>query len=795
MTMTPSSSPSPPHPMVPVPQALETVLIETSKLLWFDRQRSEEECSSTITTTLNNQQHLIGRISSRDIKAPQPGYPNHNASIMDGYAVKCSELKVAKLEYDAITEEEEEAREKYMLDFDIVGRVYAGDDEDDEDDDGNNINNDTSSHTNNRTAIYVTTGAVVPTGYDAVIPIEDTTTTTSSSSGMHSKMHIIPSKVTSILNTTKPLTWIRPIGCDIPSEHVVLAKGETIQPVHLALLAQVGVNLNQVPVKRLPRVGVLSTGNELVSTSTADDMQQQKKQSQSQQQYGKIPDVNRPLLLSQLSTYGNCVPIDLGIVTDDEGYENIAQRLNKLLWTNNEKEAEDTESIDVLITTGGISMGEKDIMERVFVTGMGGKVHFGRMNMKPGKPTTFITIDREDDTKLTGRQTLSRKLIFALPGNPVSASVCTELLVRPCLDLLHDGGVTVDELLSTEEKNLKQYEETFVEHAVDNARVHEEIMATITSDIKLDQGRPEYRRVTLQRVPVQTNNSGNQQYTYHATDTGVQRSSRVLSLRGADGLMMLPRGGPSGCGYDIAKKGMEFPALLYSSFSSSSHTTFKDSMHRAMLTKSKQSMKNKKPKLKLGVIICSSSEQVIDNDFQSIESTLISSLGGHDYALVLKREVCRVADDTSFARELSTIVSGSQMKGTNVIFVIVQTDPLAEENGGSAIAFKAGLEVSHALRPILTKKANAMAMQIRQHAALQDPLAALFENVVGTVRDNSTVLITCSDKGLNGAVGAVKGLLGHLVRLILITVTSYFYTAFNNHLSHHIICTILYRLH
>ena len=218
-------------------------------------------------------------------------------------------------------------------------------------------------------------------------------------------------------------------------------------------------------------------------------------------------------------------------------------------------------------------------------------------------------------------------------------------------------------------------------------------------------------------------------------------------------------------------------------------------MHCAMLTKSKQSMKNKKPKLKLGVIICSSSEQVIDNDFQSIESTLISSLGGHDYALVLKREVCRVADDTSFARELSTIVSGSQMKGTNVIFVIVQTDPLAEENGGSAIAFKAGLEVSHALRPILTKKANAMAMQIRQHAALQDPLAALFENVVGTVRDNSTVLITCSDKGLNGAVGAVKGLLGHLVRLILITVTSYFYTAFNNHLSHHIICTILYRLH
>ena len=105
--MTPSSSPSPPHPMVPVPQALETVLIETSKLLWLDRKRIEEESSSTTTTLKNNhQQQLIGRISSRDIKAPHPGYPNHNASIMDGYAVKCIELKVAKLEYDAIAEEE-----------------------------------------------------------------------------------------------------------------------------------------------------------------------------------------------------------------------------------------------------------------------------------------------------------------------------------------------------------------------------------------------------------------------------------------------------------------------------------------------------------------------------------------------------------------------------------------------------------------------------------------------------------------------------------------------------------------
>merc|ERR1719232_197906 len=117
---------------------------------------------------------------------------------------------------------------------------------------------------------------------------------------------------------------------------------------------------------------------------------------------------------------------------------------------------------------------------------------------------------------------MCKKLVFALPGNPVSASVCTELLVRPCLDLLHQGAGMM-------QRNSRI--ESFVENSVNNARVHEEVMASITTDIKLDQGRPEYRRVSLQRIPF--NASGNQKYLYQATGTGVQRSSRVLSLRDA----------------------------------------------------------------------------------------------------------------------------------------------------------------------------------------------------------------------------------------------------------------------
>ena len=705
------------YPMIPVPQALETVLTETAISIWFDTQSNNNEDTKT-SSSVSNAQQLLGRIAALDIKAPSPGYPNHNASIMDGYAIKTSDLISAKEVYDRILEQEQ--KDGYILDFDVVGKVYAGDDSD--------IVQHTTTIKNQRTAIYVTTGAVVPNGYDAVIPVEDTTAIDDDKDNIK----IISSKVQSVLST-KPLTWIRPVGCDIPSDYVVLSKGEMIQPVHIALLAQVGIPLNQVSIKRIPRVGILSTGNELVSVS--DDKHQVR------QQHGKIPDVNRPMLLSQLSTYGNCSPVDLGIVTDDAGYDNIVQRLTKILWPE-----ETEEGLDVLITTGGISMGEKDIMEQVFVKGMGGKVHFGRMNMKPGKPTTFITIDRED----TKTGILQRKLIFALPGNPVSASVCSELLVRPCLDLLHDG-VDIEEDTS---------KDTFVEHAVNNARVHEEIMATITSDIKLDQGRPEYRRVTLQRVPSSSSNSGHQQYTYHATHTGVQRSSRVLSLRGADGLMMLPRGGTAGCGYDIAKKGLEFPVLLYStlSTSASNHTRFMNSMHRGML---KQKTKTKK--FALGLIICTNEKST--DHFQTIETTLIKSLGGDNHVSLVHKVVCKV-DDT-MSQKLPEIINGSQMKDTNVIFVIVPTDSTKEGNGsGGSIAFKASLEVSHLLRRILTKKASALAQQIRMHAASRDPVAALFENVVGTVRDNFAVVISCSDRGLSGAASGVKNNLYKLVDIL-----------------------------
>jgi molybdopterin biosynthesis enzyme len=326
-------------PMVPVPEAIETVLKETAKFLWFREHRASDDSSSTCTAS-----NLIGRISAEDIKAPAPGYPDHNSSIMDGYAIKTDDLVSASDDYNSRNDGDQK---DFVLDFVIVGKVYAGDEK-----------VASSIETSCRTAIYITTGAVIPKGYDAVIPVEETTLLETSEGP--NTIKIIPAKVQSILHTT-PWTWIRTVGCDIPPESIVLSKGEIIQPVHLALLAQVGVNLQHVKVKELIRVGVLSTGNELI-------VDRQEKSAVD----GKIPDVNRPLLLAQLSTYQNCEAVDLGIVTDDEGLDAISTKLKGMLWEQG------NDCVDVVITTGGISMGEKDVMEQVFIDRMGGKIHFGR---------------------------------------------------------------------------------------------------------------------------------------------------------------------------------------------------------------------------------------------------------------------------------------------------------------------------------------------------------------------------------------------------------------------------------
>ena len=114
--------------------------------------------------------------------------------------------------------------------------------------------------------------------------------------------------------------WIRPVGYDVPPGGIVLAAGETVRPAHLALLAQVGTRPEDAHVRRRPRVGVLSTGNN-VAVGTDDAAGARRR--------GRIPNAHRPLLLAQLASYDTCVPVNLGVVADDTGHAAIARRLQE----------------------------------------------------------------------------------------------------------------------------------------------------------------------------------------------------------------------------------------------------------------------------------------------------------------------------------------------------------------------------------------------------------------------------------------------------------------------------------
>uniref|UniRef100_A0A3P8ZPD9 Gephyrin n=1 Tax=Esox lucius TaxID=8010 RepID=A0A3P8ZPD9_ESOLU len=303
----------------------------------------------------------------------------------------------------------------------------------------------------------VTTGAPIPCGADAVVQVEDTELLRESEDGTE-ELEV------RILVQARPGQDIRPIGHDIKRGECVLSKGTHMGPSEIGLLATVGVT--EVEVQKFPVVAVMSTGNELLNPE--DDLHP-----------GKIRDSNRSTLLATIQEHGYPT-INLGIVGDNP--DDLLNALN-----------EGISRADVIITSGGVSMGEKDYLKQVLDVDLHAQIHFGRVFMKPGLPTTFATLDMDG----------ARKLIFALPGNPVSAVVTCNLFVIPALRKMQgilDPRPTI-------------------------------IKARLSCDVKLDP-RPEYHRCIL---------------TWHhqeplpwAQSTGNQVSSRLMSMRSANGLLMLP---------------------------------------------------------------------------------------------------------------------------------------------------------------------------------------------------------------------------------------------------------------
>lgn len=308
----------------------------------------------------------------------------------------------------------------------------------------------------------IATGAPVPVGADAVIQVEDTVLLQQTDDG----------KEEVEISITKPPSVgqdIRPVGSDIPQGEKVLKRNQFLGPSEVGLLATVGVF--KVKCFKKPTIAVLSTGNELVEPG--DSLSQ-----------GKIHDSNRSALLALFKEH-NFSTIDLGIAEDspDTLFTKLAMAISEA---------------DVVVTSGGVSMGEKDLLKQVVEVDLEATIHFGRVFMKPGKPTTFATFDSRH----------GRKLFFGLPGNPVSALVTCNLFVIPAIYQM---------------AGCPNPHRTVIKAKVDR-------------NIKLDP-RPEYHRVVLSWAP---GGVGDEDGLPTAYSTGNQISSRLLSMRSANGLLVLP---------------------------------------------------------------------------------------------------------------------------------------------------------------------------------------------------------------------------------------------------------------
>lgn len=319
--------------------------------------------------------------------------------------------------------------------------------------------------------VRISTGAPVPIGADAVVPVEDTQLVSATPDGEELEIFI----------KSKPSFGqeIRSVGSDIKRGEIVLKEGTTLGPVELGLLSSIG--FSDVPVIKMPSVGILSTGDEIIAAGQSPSS-------------GKIWDANK-ICLAGLLAMKNMDYIDLGIARDDPD-----EVYNKL------EEAFDND-IDVLITTGGVSMGEKDVVKRILEVGFEAKIHFGRVNVKPGKPMAFLTCEWKG----------TKKAIFALPGNPVSAFVTCYLFVLPALLCLSGKKVSLDE-------GLKSLHRTMTA-----------VLKLNKASMQLDS-RPEFCRGLL---------SFDSSPPVVELIRGSQASSRLVSVRDANALVMFPQKTPS----------------------------------------------------------------------------------------------------------------------------------------------------------------------------------------------------------------------------------------------------------
>jgi len=350
-----------------------------------------------------------GRVLAEDIVAANP-LPPFPSSAVDGYAVRAADAG------KTLTVAGESAAGRPF-----EGALGAG------------------------AAARILTGGVVPEGADCVVMVEDVRV-----SGEHVT---VPAPLTAGANFHR-------IGADLAPGDVILRAGMVLGPAEIGIAAASG--RARLPVRRRPRVALMSTGDELVEVGTRPGK-------------GQIPDSNRWALLAALGDAGADVAL-LGIAPDEAGA--LRGFVTEALG-----------GADVLVTSGGVSVGTHDLVKPLLESI--GTVHVGRVKLKPGKPFTFATLD-------------GGKVAFGLPGFPVSSLVTFEVFVRPALRKMQGFAQLQRALLPVR----------------------------LGYDAKATADRTEYQRVTLSR-------DGRELV---AQTTGSQSSSRLMSLAGAHALVRVPAG-------------------------------------------------------------------------------------------------------------------------------------------------------------------------------------------------------------------------------------------------------------
>ncbi len=288
-----------------------------------------------------------GLVLAGSIASPED-IPPFSRSLVDGYAVKTKDTYGARETTPALLQSKGEVR---------VGKA-------------------TSLTVGDGDAIYVATGAMLPIGADGVVMQE------------HVRKAARDVEVTRSLRAGENICFK---GEDIRSGQVVLEEGKNLTPFDLGVLASLGVT--NVPTYRKPLVGLISSGDEVVSPETMPSP-------------GKIRDINTYVVRGLIENRG-CAVHFAGISADT--LQDTVDKLTAL------------RDCDMILLSGGSSKGQADFVTAA-IEHLGGEIRFHGLNIKPGKPTIFAT--------------LWGKPVFGLPGHPVSCAMVVVRFVFPLAERL-----------------------------------------------------------------------------------------------------------------------------------------------------------------------------------------------------------------------------------------------------------------------------------------------------------------------------------------------------------------------